>query len=81
MVAVFVGFTWYQGSEAEKYNEWKREQAAVEQALADKQAEERRAQQAIEDAMSEEERMVVMQHIIMYLKIVRYKLKKLLRMQ
>ena len=57
MVAVFVGFTWYQGSEAEKYNEWKREQAAVEQALADKQAEERRAQQAIEDAMSEEERM------------------------
>ena len=56
MVAVFVGFSFYQGHQAEEYNKWKKEQAEVELALKQKQAEERKAEEAKEAAMTEEER-------------------------
>lgn len=58
MVAVFVGFTWYQGKQAEKYNEWKKEQLLMEQAVADQQAAQHRAEAEAEAALSDEERMV-----------------------
>ncbi len=43
MVAVFVGFSFYESKQAAKYEEWKKGQIEVQKALADKQAEERAA--------------------------------------
>lgn len=56
MVAVFVGFSFYQGHQAEEYNKWKKEQAEIELALKQKQAEEREAAAAKEAMLSPEER-------------------------
>ena len=54
MVAVFVGFSFYESHKAEEYNEWKRGQLEMEQALAEQQA----AERAAELQLSAEERMM-----------------------
>ena len=54
MVAVFVGFSFYESHKAEEYNEWKQGQIEMENALKAKQAAEREA----EKQLSEEQRMV-----------------------
>ena len=53
MVAVFVGFSFYESKQAEKYNEWKKGQIEVQKALEDKQKQEREAVAQLSD----EERM------------------------
>ena len=47
MVAVFVGFSFYESKQAAKYEEWKKGQIEVQKALADKQAEERAAEERV----------------------------------
>ena len=54
MVAIFVGFSFYENHKAKEYNEWKKGQMEMQQALAEKQAEER----AAESRLSDEERAV-----------------------
>ena len=52
MVAVFVGFSFYESKKAAKYEEWKKGQVEMQKALAEKQAEER----AAVESLSQEER-------------------------
>ena len=52
MVAVFVGFSFYESKKAAKYEEWKKGQIEMQKALAEKQAEERAAL----ENLSQEER-------------------------
>lgn len=47
MVAVFVGFSFYESHKAEEYNEWKQGQIEMENALKAKQAAEREAEQQL----------------------------------
>ena len=47
MVAVFIGFSFYENHKAKEYNEWKKGQAAMQQALIDKQMAERAAEQQL----------------------------------
>ena len=54
MVAVFVGFSFYESKKAAKYEEWKKGQVEMQKALAEKQAEER----AAVAQLSQEERAV-----------------------
>ena len=49
MVAVFVGFSFYESHKAAEYNEWKRGQVQMEQALAEQQAAERAAELKLTD--------------------------------
>ena len=56
MVAVFVGFSFYQNYEMEKYEEYRREKIAEQQREAATKATEEEAARMLEEAMSEEER-------------------------
>ncbi len=49
MVAVFVGFSFYESKQVEKYEEWKKGQVEIQKALAEKQAEERAAIEKLSD--------------------------------
>ena len=52
MVAVFIGFSFYENHKAKEYNEWKKGQLEMQQALADQQE----ANRAKEEQMTDEER-------------------------
>ncbi len=54
MVAVFVGFSFYENHKAKEYNEWKKGQLEIQQALADQQE----ANRIKEEQMSDEERAI-----------------------
>ena len=58
MIAVFVGFSFYQAHEAEKYAEYKREVAIEQQHKMVALAAEQEAARKAEEAMSEEERVM-----------------------
>ena len=49
MVAVFVGFSFYENHKAKEYNEWKKAQTEMQQALAQQQAAERVAESQLTD--------------------------------
>lgn len=54
MVAVFVGFSFYENHKAKEYNEWKKGQLEIQQALADQQE----ANRIKEEQMTDEERAI-----------------------
>ena len=47
MVAIFVGFSFYENHKAKEYNEWKRGQLEMQQALEQEQAAQRKAEQEL----------------------------------